>query len=152
MICWSVSLAWAEADGHTLVDSIQDGTFIPGKRNSAEDDDGSAFVRYGGGGGGGGLSKPEQEDDRIIDGTVAEGDEFSFMAFVYYNQDELSDVSRPSCSATIIDRQWLLTAAHCLTSDNVYGPEVIYLNKNRHCSKTCGCNKRVGGNPEESYI
>ncbi len=130
MICWSVALAWAETgdDDHVLADSIYHSTSNPDNRHFAEDDDSGAFVRYRGG-----LSKPEQEDNRIIGGTVAEGTEYGFMAFVYYNQDGLSDLSRPSCSATIIDRQWLLTAANCLTAHNIYGPEVIYFKNGMEC-------------------
>ena len=115
-----MTLAWAKAgdNDRTLANSLYNGTSA--NRNFAHDDDnGGAFVRYGGASP---SSKPDEEDDRIIDGNVAEGDQFGFMAFVYYNQDKLSDVTTKSCSATVIDGYWLLTAAHCLTSHD--GTEV----------------------------
>ncbi len=123
MICWSLTLAWAEAgyNSHTLVNNIYSST--SGNRNFAdEDENDGAFVTYGGGGGP--PSEPNEENDRIIGGTKAEGDQFGFMAFVYFNQDDLSDVMAKSCSATVIGRQWLLTAAHCLTAHD--GTKVIH--------------------------
>ncbi len=120
---WNVALIRADAGykSHTLSNSIHIST--SGNKNFSDDNNNSgAFVRYGRGRGP--SSEPEEEEDRIIGGNVAEGDQFVFMAFVYYNQEELSYETSKSCSATLIDPQWLLTAAHCLTAHD--GTKVIY--------------------------
>ena len=57
----------------------------------------------------------KEEEDRIVGGEVAQS--WDFMAFVYWYQEDLLKRLTPSCSATVITNQWLLTAASCLPED-----------------------------------
>ncbi len=58
----------------------------------------------------------KEDEDRIVGGEVA-NQSWDFMAFLYWLKEDLLNRMTPSCSASVITNQWLLTAAHCIPED-----------------------------------
>lgn len=67
------------------------------------------------------IPEPELEqcgvqanDNRIVGGTVAEIDDFPWMALLQYRKGRKIE---PACAGTLINNRYILTAAHCADSD-----------------------------------
>lgn len=67
------------------------------------------------------IPKPELEecglqanDNRIVGGTVAELDDFPWMALLQYRKGKKIE---PACSGSLINNKYVMTAAHCADDD-----------------------------------
>lgn len=56
----------------------------------------------------------QAKDNRIVGGTVAELDEFPWMALLQYRKGRKIE---PACAGTLINNRYLITAAHCADVD-----------------------------------
>lgn len=56
----------------------------------------------------------QANDNRIVGGTVAELDEFPWMALLQYKKGRKIE---PACAGTLINNRYVLTAAHCADAD-----------------------------------
>lgn len=61
-------------------------------------------------------------DDRIVGGTVAEIDEFPWMALLEYRST--NNRLEPACGGSLINSRYVVTAAHCV--DTVFLQTVGY--------------------------
>lgn len=55
-----------------------------------------------------------KEQARIFGGEVAEIGEFPWMVFIKYTDPDGKPTESLSCSGTIINEEFVLTAAHCV--------------------------------------
>ncbi len=98
----------------TLITEVTAEGFFLSEDNSAADDDFLDLVdhnviynqeEY--------IQSKEEEDNRIVGGYMADSN-LNFMAFVYWHKEELLNRSAQAWSATVLNEQWLLTAAQCI--------------------------------------
>lgn len=76
------------------------------------------------------IPEPELEqcgmqanDNRIVGGTVAEIDDFPWMALLVYSKGKKTE---PACAGSLINSRYVITAAHC--ADSRYLKSVGYNN------------------------
>lgn len=55
----------------------------------------------------------QENDNRIVDGTIADLDEFPWMALLQYKKRGKIE---PGCGGTLINNRYVVTAAHCADS------------------------------------
>lgn len=56
----------------------------------------------------------QANDNRIVGGTVAELDDFPWMALLLYRKGKSVE---PACSGSLINNRYVITAAHCADQD-----------------------------------
>lgn len=74
--------------------------------------------------------KPVDIEGFIMNGNISEPHQFPFICAFKRVNLETND-RRFSCGGTIINENWILTAAHCITEVNITVPEEIGF----HCGK-----------------
>ncbi|CAG0883160.1 unnamed protein product [Darwinula stevensoni] len=62
------------------------------------------------------MQEREELDPLIVNGAPATITEAPFMAFAFMQFNVLGYRSNSSCSASILNERWILTAAHCINS------------------------------------
>lgn len=59
------------------------------------------------------ISK-DDDDDRVVGGMETKPNQFPWMAFLLIKKSDFFKESKSFCGATLIKKQFLLTAAHCV--------------------------------------